>query len=235
MTYLFDPAAAEKRRNDIRYAQRFRMSKLVDGVREVDWSQLTNAVHAAGAPAPLAGASLKMFFDSNHKVDVADALAEMVRGESDKYGVVLSGRPRTGKTSIAIAAMRYALRHGNCVRFVSYEEYLRLLQRRLDIQKSGSTGDEYLSLMEEWEQERYDLERVYDLLVVDDYARITAPEFFTQDFHTLLRHRYDAGLYTIVVSNLSREQLREVMNERLSAFLRSEFRQFGFDEASRIA
>lgn len=235
MSYLFDPLAAAKRRNDIRYSQRYLMSKIVDGVRDVDWTKLTDAVHAAGAPAPLAGASLKMFFDSNHKVDVANELAAMVRGESDKYGVVLSGRPRTGKTSLAIAAMRYALRHALCVRFVGYEEYIRLMQRRLDLQKSGSSGDEYLTLMEEWEQDRYDLERVYDLLVIDDYARINAPEFLVQDFHTLLRHRYDAGLYTIIVSNMTREQLIKVMNERLTAFLRSEFHQFAFDESAVIA
>ncbi|GHB52553.1 hypothetical protein GCM10010331_45230 [Streptomyces xanthochromogenes] len=143
-------------------------------------------------------------------------------------GVMLSGDPGRGKTTQACAALvsicrRYRV-EGLFVRFSDYVQTKIssfALQSKVD---KGLGGEAAL-----FEVERFaDLEgRLYSvpLLVLDDVGKEhrTASGYAAQQFTTLLRHRHDAMLPTIVTTNLRGGEWAAVYDESAASFAMEAF------------
>ncbi|WP_158812904.1 ATP-binding protein [Streptomyces rimosus] len=143
-------------------------------------------------------------------------------------GVMLSGDPGRGKTTEACAALvsvctRYKV-DGHFIRFSDYiEAKTRHISTSSKVDK-GLGGELALAAVERFEELEARLYSV-PLLVLDDVGKEhrTASGYATGQFTTLLRHRYDAMLPTIVTTNLRGGEWAAVYDESAASFAMEAF------------
>lgn len=188
-------------------------------------TMLTDVV---GVPSPLA----KLFPTFSAMSDAQSrALAMATEGGS----IILSGATRTGKSAIAARVVGLAAASGRTCRWLSYEALMTFLQQRLELSKHGHLyADEFADRMDAWWTLWWELQAVYEVLVIDDIGRTAAPEFFRAELPSLLRARHDNGVDTILTTNLSRDAFIALWDERLTEFIRSEFLQITFSSDYKV-
>lgn len=241
MMFMNDPIAADKARSDERYTQRFALSEIKDGERVINHDKLSDVlVQRCGAPLPLAGHTLREYLEGPNRKHqkAAEQVKEFMMQTTQPFsshGLYMSGLPRTGKTSLAVAAMRMGLRKGLCVRFVSADSFIRFYQDRIELSKNAQEFDDVGERLDSWNRERWYLERVYDILVFDDFGRMTTAEYFANELHPLIRHRYEAGLRTIITSNVTKGEVPAMIDDRMREFLRSEYTEIKFADDAVVA
>ncbi|MFI2616694.1 hypothetical protein [Streptomyces sp. NPDC018584] len=143
-------------------------------------------------------------------------------------GVMLSGDPGRGKTTQACAALvsicrRYRV-EGHFIRFSDYvQAKTSSFASHTKIGKGlgGETAAFEVDQFAELEHRLYTV----PLLVLDDVGKEhrTASGYAAQQFTTLLRHRFDAMLPTIVTTNLRGGEWAAVYDESAASFAMEAF------------
>lgn len=155
-------------------------------------------------------------------------------------GLLMIGAPGQGKTTLALVAAQAVARgltydamnlpptqeklpprpQGQQVYYVSYPELLELSKRQFD---NNITDEEAVLLDRIWARGP-EVDRV-KVLVLDDLGREhrTASQWAQSYFDNLLRLRFDAGLPTVVTSNVPRNQWTEVYGPRMDSFAKEAF------------
>lgn len=136
-----------------------------------------------------------------------------VKGWTLGSSLLLSGPSGSGKTWVAVAAM-YALLSSSTppisARFVDTDDYIEAIKDSFD-----SNG--YLPEMYSNPHLLKMIKGVFDVVVLDGLGQERQTEFAKHEIGTLLRHRHDHNLTTIVTSTLDLMEIRNIYGERVSA------------------
>lgn len=122
-----------------------------------------------------------------------------------KLNLIVAGTVGAGKTSIGIAVGNEAAANGMTVRIVSHEQYVTML-------RPGQGPD---GMSEALVESRY--RRHTDLLILDDLAAEMedgASDHVAKKTVALLGDRANAGLPTLITTNLTSDQVRAVLGDR---------------------
>lgn len=150
-------------------------------------------------------------------------------------GLTLTGPPGSGKSLIAAevlqAAMDYLMkdvRLGQEIligKWVSADNYARLLFKRMELKDLMLKGDydRYVERFTEVDRVLGLMRSRFQVLVLDDLGaeqQSDRTHFVEGELDRLIRQRGDAGMPTIVTTNLSMDKLAERYSESLRSFLR---------------
>lgn len=124
---------------------------------------------------------------------------------STAVNLVIAGEPGTGKTGLAVGALRviHERGDGHSIGFLNVPDYLDS-QRPSERPESRMIG----------EQLRHRAERC-SLLVFDDLGADKASEWVSSQIYAVVNTRYDAGRPMIVTTNLTRRELAESYGDRV--------------------
>lgn len=126
-------------------------------------------------------------------------------------GLFLVGRSGSGKSHLAVAALRAAIRtYRQCGYYITASDYLRALDdhRAFDgVMPDSYTEGHLLSY----------LKQVYDVVVLDGVDQTRNTDYARQSLTELAASRYDRGLVTIYTSNTGR--LEDVLTRRFDALV----------------
>jgi DNA replication protein DnaC len=152
-----------------------------------DWKDFANLPHAQAALA---------------------AARALVCGP-EKPGLVIWGSTGTGKTTLALLALRYVAGAGLNVAWVEYTDLIKRVQSTYDRQNyEGPSEDEIITALTK-----------ADLLVLDDLGSVAsdrpASENRTEIIFRVINGRYVWGGRTIITTNLSPEHLRRQFGDRV--------------------
>lgn len=169
-------------------------------------------LRTSGIPARFLDKELDTFaFDRQdraraHIVQAARAYATSF-GRGEHQGLLLRGRPGSGKTHIAVGIMKEILRRGFTVHYTNFND---LLSRLRDTYNRGSAESEG-ELLAEMEQA--------DLLVLDDVGAEAATDWVRDRLYLIVNRRYEAALALLITTNCDEERLRNHIGERTASRL----------------
>lgn len=115
-------------------------------------------------------------------------------------GLILAGKPGTGKTHLAVAIANQVIENGHSVLFVSAMQALR------SVKESYQHGNEQMII------NRF---LSFDLLIIDEVGVQFGTETEKLIFFEILNGRYEAMLPTIIVSNLTESELSFYLGVRI--------------------
>lgn len=119
-----------------------------------------------------------------------------------KRNLIMVGRTGTGKTHLACAVARNALDKRKYARYITSEDMAS------DIANSWKrTDDSEASAIYRFTE--------YDLLILDEYGLHDRHENRLQLIHKVLYARYDAGKATMLISNMTLQELQLDLGDRL--------------------
>lgn len=121
-------------------------------------------------------------------------------------GLLLRGLPGRGKTHIAAGIVRALLEVGRDAWFVEMADFYRSIRNSFN----ADAGDESFVLTS-WVDKPW--------LVLDDFGAGALTDFERRYAHELVNGRRTAQRKTILTTNLSLEEIREKMDERISSRL----------------
>lgn len=141
-----------------------------------------------------------------------DRFVRQLRADAKKKNLIVVGSVGAGKTATAIAAGHLAVELGIRTRYVSHAQYLEYL-RPEGAPPGGLRKDEYRKAL-----------IAAPLLVLDDFCAdmntdVPASEFARRETINLLNARMTQGKANIVTTNLTTEQVRKVMDDRIASRL----------------
>lgn len=160
--------------------------------------------------------------------------AALANGTHDGVGLSLIGPPGRGKTMLAsIIAARHILRtpahdvltYEPPVHFATLARFQQLLLEPMELERvaklAGPGGTEEIALKWQENLRQRDAYREVELLVIDDMGKERASKtlHIESEFDLLVRERFDAGLPTVVTSNLSVAGIKDHYSESMQSFL----------------
>lgn len=133
--------------------------------------------------------------------EIATAYAKSVMTGTEQ-NLVMVGRTGTGKTHLACAIARNLLQHNKHVRYIT-------------------TADLAENIMQAWREDdktqKGEIAKFadYDVLILDEYGLHDQHEKRLEIIHQVLYARYDNMKPSIVISNMTIEQLQQNLGDRL--------------------
>ncbi len=139
-------------------------------------------------------------------VQAARAYARSFR-KDESEGLLLRGKPGSGKTHIAVGILKEVLRRGFTGHYTNFND---LLSRLRDSYNRGSLESE-AELLAEMEES--------DLLVLDDVGAESATNWVRDRLYLIVNRRYESARALLVTTNCGEEQLRAHVGERTASRL----------------
>lgn len=172
-----------------------------------DVEKMVREKHFAGAMLPKrhAQSGFTQFVVSNSgqqeaKVGCYNYVKNFIAG--DKQNLIMVGRTGTGKTHLAAAVARNALNKGKRARYVTSEDMAN---------KIANAWTQF----DDTEANAIHKFTEYDLLILDEYGLHDRHEKRLELVHKVLYARYDANKPTMIISNLTLDDLRKDLGDRL--------------------
>ena len=125
-------------------------------------------------------------------------------------GAIFCGKPGTGKTHLAIAIGNQVIEHGLSVGFVTVQ---RIMRRLKDCMRKNS---------EESESDVMGILEDFDLLILDEVGVQFGSEYEKNAMFDILNARYEKRRPTILISNLSANEVKAFIGERVFDRLRED-------------
>lgn len=170
-------------------------------------NQMVRDKHFAGAKLPRrhAKSGFKEYIVSNN--GQKNAKAQCVMFAKDFMGgvvrnLIMVGRTGTGKTHLACAVARNVLESRKYARYITSEDMADEIAKAWKI-----TDDSEANAIHRFTD--------YDLLILDEYGLHDRHENRLQLVHKVLYSRYDEGKATMLISNLTLDELQKDLGDRL--------------------
>lgn len=137
----------------------------------------------------------------NALLQTASYAKKIVNG--DVVNLVMVGSTGTGKTHLSCATARTLLAKGKYARYITSEDMAQKIMKAWD---KDTKDQSEASVIYEFTQ--------YDLLILDEYG-MHDREKRLELVHKVLYSRYDACKATMLISNMTLEQLKNDLGDRL--------------------
>lgn len=143
-------------------------------------------------------------------------------------GVLLTGPPGTGKTTLTAATLLQVYRQNHLpIAFISFSDYIDDTIELMRLEKRGDDVDVLTQLEALGARINHAVQAPVTLL--DDVGRehrAHGSEFVANELYRLLRHRHRNGLPTLVTSNLPETKWGDVYDESMGSFIQEAFDTF---------
>ena len=146
--------------------------------------------------------------------------------ENDRRNIIFSGNTGVGKTYLSNCIAKVLLDRYYSVIYLSAKE---LFEALVKVKMEKSEDQKYLLLIEE----------VYesDMLIIDDLGTELSNHFTTTEFFHIINRRVNTEKSTIISTNLSLDEMRDIYSERVTSRIRKSFmyiRLFGNDIRAKL-
>ena len=182
---------------------------------------MTNAAYMEGVKR-----FCEKFADKYFKINGSKNTIDTASDENDRRNIIFSGNTGVGKTYLSNCIAKLLLDRYYSVIYLSAKE---LFEALVKVKMEKSEDQKYLLLIEE----------VYesDMLIIDDLGTELSNHFTTTEFFHIINRRVNTEKSTIISTNLSLDEMRDIYSERVTSRIRKSFmyiRLFGNDIRAKL-
>ena len=182
---------------------------------------MTNAAYMEGVKR-----FCEKFADKYFKINTSKNAVDTASDENDRRNIIFSGNTGVGKTYLSNCIAKVLLDRYYSVIYLSAKE---LFEALVKVKLEKSEDQKYLLLIEE----------VYesDMLIIDDLGTELSNHFTTTEFFHIINRRVNTEKSTIISTNLSLDEMRDIYSERVTSRIRKSFmyiRLFGNDIRAKL-
>ena len=182
---------------------------------------MTNAAYMEGVKR-----FCEKFADKYFEINASKNAVDTASDENDRRNIIFSGNTGVGKTYLSNCIAKVLLDRYYSVIYLSAKE---LFEALVKVKMEKSEDQKYLLLIEE----------VYesDMLIIDDLGTELSNHFTTTEFFHIINHRVNTEKSTIISTNLSLDEMRDIYSERVTSRIRKSFmyiRLFGNDIRAKL-
>lgn len=182
---------------------------------------MTNAAYMEGVKR-----FCEKFADKYFKINGSKNIVDTASEENDRRNIIFSGNTGVGKTYLSNCIAKVLLDRYYSVIYLSAKE---LFEALVKVKLEKSEDQKYLLLIEE----------VYesDMLIIDDLGTELSNHFTTTEFFHIINRRVNTEKSTIISTNLSLDEMRDIYSERVTSRIRKSFmyiRLFGNDIRAKL-
>ena len=182
---------------------------------------MTNAAYMEGVKR-----FCEKFADKYFKINASKNVVDTALEENDRRNIIFSGNTGVGKTYLSNCIAKVLLDRYYSVIYLSAKE---LFEALVKVKMEKSEDQKYLLLIEE----------VYesDMLIIDDLGTELSNHFTTTEFFHIINRRVNTEKSTIISTNLSLDEMRDIYSERVTSRIRKSFmyiRLFGNDIRAKL-
>ena len=182
---------------------------------------MTNAAYMEGVKR-----FCEKFADKYFKINAGKNAVDTASDENDRRNIIFSGNTGVGKTYLSNCIAKVLLDRYYSVIYLSAKE---LFEALVKVKMEKSEDQKYLLLIEE----------VYesDMLIIDDLGTELSNHFTTTEFFHIINRRVNTEKSTIISTNLSLDEMRDIYSERVTSRIRKSFmyiRLFGNDIRAKL-
>lgn len=182
---------------------------------------MTNAAYMEGVKR-----FCEKFADKYFKINAGKNAVDTALEENDRRNIIFSGNTGVGKTYLSNCIAKVLLDRYYSVIYLSAKE---LFEALVKVKMEKSEDQKYLLLIEE----------VYesDMLIIDDLGTELSNHFTTTEFFHIINRRVNTEKSTIISTNLSLDEMRDIYSERVTSRIRKSFmyiRLFGNDIRAKL-
>ncbi len=151
--------------------------------------------------------------------DILPVIRQFLIGfeEPGSHNILMIGPPGTGKTFLC-----------NCIARRLIERQHTVMYERADRLFGAMTKEHFAREKDETQQQRFERIGSCELLVLDDLGTEFMTDYTKTELFSLISNRLSGGLSTIISSNLSMNQIKNIYSERISSRLMGEYRLLRF-------